>query len=153
MKDANPSLLKHDFVATIHTKRFEAGTLGAAYHEWLAVNNLTLNPISEKATRFEGDPGEKLFVSNLGILHDLLHVSCGYGIDTKGEAQMAAWTHGNLVDQGQLLLLCVYALFHPWVIPSLLKAYHIGRKAIKATQLDWEKKVIMPLGCSCENTR
>ena len=112
-----------------------------------------MNPISEKATRFEGDPTEKLFVSNLGIVHDLLHVSWGYGIDTHGEAKMAAWTHGNLKDQGQRLMLWAYAISHPWVASSLVKAYRIGQKAKKATQIDWEKKASEPLGFNRENTR
>jgi ubiquinone biosynthesis protein Coq4 len=145
MKSADRSLLSHNFVETIHNKEFAIGTLGAAYKQWLATNNLVLNPISEKATRFEGDPVEKLFVSNIGIVHDLLHVTWGYGIDTRGEAQMAAWTHGNLADQGQRLMLWAYALLHPWVTPSLIRAYRLGLSIEKATQIDWEKRASLPL--------
>jgi len=156
MKTANPAILNNDFIATIHNYNFEPGTLGYEYHKWLLSHKFILNPISEKATRFKGDPREKLFISNLGIVHDLLHVTYGHDVDTLGEATLAAWTHGNLKDQGQRLMLWAYAISHPWVTKKLLKAYFDGKKIRKVTQIDWEKLTRMrfePLRLNNENTR
>ena len=141
MKDAHNCLLTGDLVNEVHNTSFTPGTLGYRYHAWLNERNLPINPISEKATRFEGIESEKVFVSNLGIVHDLLHVSEGYDTDTLGEAELAAWTWGNLNDKGLRYLLSIYAITHPLSIPRLIKAYIKGVRSPKATKVDWLTKV------------
>jgi len=138
---------------------FAAGTLGRAYHDFLARWNLSHNYYGAMATATA--PQYLLFRSI--SYHDYWHVAAGYGADPLGEIGAVSFTLGNrlthLGDVAPRLSLQVtltlagamarYALHYPHRLLDWQRLYVEGMsRGMKARSLDvvsWEEHWQTPL--------
>jgi len=130
-----------------------AGTLGRAYYDFMAAENLSAEGLVE-ASRIERPPASDdvtLFRERGREMHDLLHVVTGYGRDPLGEACLVAFTYA----QNRLKGLAVIAVFaarriarsrpgHP-VRRAVFEGYRHGRSAGWLPGADWEALLAQPV--------
>jgi ubiquinone biosynthesis protein COQ4 len=130
-----------------------AGTLGRAYYDFMAAENLSAEGLVE-ASRIERPPASDdvtLFRERGREMHDLLHVLTGYGRDPLGEACLVAFTYA----QNRLKGLAVIAVFAARRIarsrPSqpvrraVFEGYRHGRSAGWLPGADWEALLAQPV--------
>ena len=130
-----------------------AGTLGRAYYDFMAAENLSAEGLVE-ASRIERPPASDdvtLFRERGREMHDLLHVVTGYGRDPLGEACLVAFTYA----QNRLKGLAVIAVFAARRIArsrpgqpvrrAVFEGYRHGRSAGWLPGADWEALVAQPV--------
>jgi len=130
-----------------------AGTLGRAYYDFMAAENLSAEGLVE-ASRIERPPASDdvtLFRERGREMHDLLHVVTGYGRDPLGEACLVAFTYA----QNRLRALAVIAVFAARRIArsrpgqpvrrAVFEGYRHGRSAGWLPGADWEALLAQPV--------
>ena len=130
-----------------------AGTLGRAYYDFMAAENLSAEGLVE-ASRIERPPASDdvtLFRERGREMHDLLHVVTGYGRDPLGEACLVAFTYA----QNRLKGLAVIAVFAARRIArsrpgqpvrrAVFEGYRHGRSAGWLPGADWEALLAQPV--------
>ena len=130
-----------------------AGTLGRAYYDFMAAENLSAEGLVE-ASRIERPPASDdvtLFRERGREMHDLLHVVTGYGRDPLGEACLVAFTYA----QNRLKGLAVIAVFAARRIArsrpgqpvrrAVFEGYRHGRSAEWLPGADWEALLAQPV--------
>jgi len=130
-----------------------AGTLGRAYYEFMASENLSAEGLIEasKVTRPPASDDVTLFRERNREMHDLLHVVTGYGRDPLGEACLVAFSYA----QTRLKGFAVIAVFagrkigrrHPGqpVRRAVFEGYRHGRAAGWLPEADWEGLLAQPV--------
>ena len=130
-----------------------AGTLGRAYYEFMASENLSAEGLIEasKVTRPPASDDVTLFRERNREMHDLLHVVTGYGRDPLGEACLVAFSYA----QTRLKGFAVIAVFagrkigrrHPGqpVRRAVFEGYRHGRAAGWLPSADWEALLAQPV--------
>jgi ubiquinone biosynthesis protein COQ4 len=130
-----------------------AGTLGRAYYDFMAAENLSAEGLVE-ASRIGRPPASDdvtLFRERGREMHDLLHVVTGYGRDPLGEACLVAFTYA----QNRLKGLAVIAVFAARRIArsrpgqpvrrAVFEGYRHGRSAGWLPGADWEALLAQPV--------
>ena len=130
-----------------------AGTLGRAYYDFMAAENLSAEGLVE-ASRIVRPPASDdltLFRERGREMHDLLHVVTGYGRDPLGEACLVAFTYA----QNRLKGLAVIAVFAARRIArsrpgqpvrrAVFEGYRHGRSAGWLPGADWEALLAQPV--------
>jgi ubiquinone biosynthesis protein COQ4 len=130
------------------------GTLGRAYYEFMAAENLTPEGLVEASQIRETlAPGEDmtLFRERNRETHDLLHVISGYGRDPLGEVCLAAFSFAQTGLKG-LAVIAIWAarriarrLRGQPVRRAVLEAYRHGRRAKWLYGADWENLLAEPV--------
>ena len=130
-----------------------ADTLGRAYYEFMASENLSAEGLIE-ASRISRQPASDdltLFRERNREMHDLLHVVTGYGRDPLGEACLVAFSYAQTKLKG----FAVIAAFagrkiarrrsgHP-VRRAVFEGYRRGRSAGWLPGADWEALLTQPV--------
>jgi ubiquinone biosynthesis protein COQ4 len=130
------------------------GTLGRAYHDFLASENLSAQGLVEasqlRQTLPQGDD-YTLFRERSRETHDLLHVVTGYGRDPLGEACVTAFSFAQSGLKGFAVIAIVaaqrIARRHRGlaVRQAVLEAYRHGRRADWLYGADWENLLAEPI--------
>jgi ubiquinone biosynthesis protein COQ4 len=130
-----------------------AGTLGRAYYEFMASENLSADGLIEasKVTRPAASDDVTLFRERNREMHDLLHVVTGYGRDPLGEACLVAFSYA----QTRLKGFAVIAVFASRKIArhrpdqpvrrAVFEGYRHGRAAGWLPGADWEALLAQPV--------
>ena len=118
------------------------GSLGAAYLDFITTENISAAGLVQASE--EGgdagddmDPDRSLFGQRLRDMHDLWHVTTGYGRDGLGELCLLAFTYAQERNRGigfiVLMALRSVAKSHPGVpvLACAREGYRIGRRAAK----------------------
>jgi ubiquinone biosynthesis protein COQ4 len=129
------------------------GTLGRAYYDFMATENLSAEGLAELSNLDQLPPGEDitLFRERTREMHDLLHIVAGYGRDPLGEACVGAFTYAQTGLKGFAVIALFTALRiaracpgHP-VRRTVFEAYRRGRRADWLIAADWEMLLAEPL--------
>jgi ubiquinone biosynthesis protein COQ4 len=130
-----------------------AGTLGRAYYDFMAAENLSADGLVEmsKITRPLASDDVTLFRERNREMHDLLHVVTGYGRDPLGEACLVAFSYA----QTRLKGFAVIAAFAARKIArsrsdqpvrrAVFEGYRHGRSAGWLPGADWEAMLAQPV--------
>jgi ubiquinone biosynthesis protein COQ4 len=131
-----------------------AGTLGRAYYDFMAAENLSAEGLVE-ASRIRDRPpaGDDvtLFRERNREMHDLLHVVTGYGRDPLGEACLVAFSYAQTGLKGFAVIAANAARRiarvrrdQP-VRRAVFEGYRHGRSAGWLPGADWEALLAQPV--------
>jgi ubiquinone biosynthesis protein COQ4 len=130
------------------------GTLGRAYYEFMAAENLTAEGLVEASKIRETLPAGDdmtLFRERSRDTHDLLHVVTGYGRDPLGEACLLAFSFAQTGLKGFAMIAIVVAqrisrrVRGQPVRRAVFEGYRNGRRAGWLYGADWEKLLAEPV--------
>lgn len=132
------------------------GSLGRAYYDFMAEENLTADGLveaSEVVRRKDDDrtPEEYLFGCRNRDQHDLWHVTTGYGRDGLGELALLAFTYAQTRNRGIGFIVLMGARSTKRSLPQVnvwrvvREAYRNGKKAQWLPGADWEALLPRPL--------
>jgi ubiquinone biosynthesis protein COQ4 len=131
-----------------------SGTLGRAYYEFMAAENLSAEGLVEASQYRETLPPDDemtLFRERNREMHDLLHVVAGYGRDPLGEACLTAFSFAQTGLKGFAVIAIVTAQRIARARPghavrrTVFEGYRHGRQAEWLFAADWEKLLAEPL--------
>jgi ubiquinone biosynthesis protein COQ4 len=123
------------------------GTLGRAYHDFMAVEHLSaekLIEVSEFSKKLLPGDDMTLFRERNREMHDLLHIVAGYGREPLGEACLTAFSFAQtgLKGFGAIAIMAAHrisrALRGQPVRRAVLEGYRRGRHAKWLVSADWE---------------
>jgi ubiquinone biosynthesis protein COQ4 len=130
------------------------GSLGRAYDEFMASENLSAQGLVE-ASKIRAAPPAiddvTWFRERNRELHDLLHVTAGYGRDPLGEACVLAFSCAQTGQKGFAVIATVTAFRiarrqrEPRVLRAVYEAYRQGRRADWLIGADWENLLAAPI--------
>ena len=125
-------------------KALPAGTLGRAYYEFMASENLSAAGLAKVSTIPQSSDDSIWFRERNREMHDLLHIVTGYGRDPLGEASLVAFSYAQTRQLG----FAVIALFASRRISQarpgqpirrvIFEGYRRGRRAHWLIGADWE---------------
>jgi ubiquinone biosynthesis protein COQ4 len=96
--------LSRSFSDPVWLAKFEPGTVGAAYREFMSRENLTtegLRKDNEAVSPFVEAPHVfAWYARRLRDIHDVWHILTGYGRDALGEACLVAFSHAQTGNKG-----------------------------------------------------
>ena len=131
-----------------------AGTLGRAYYDFMASENLSAEGLVEASRiTMRALPADEvtLFRERSREMHDLLHVVTGYGRDPLGEACLVAFSFAQTGLKG-FAVIAIYAArkiarSHPdqSVRSAVFEGYRHGRSAGWLPGADWEALLAEPV--------
>jgi len=131
-----------------------AGTLGRAYYDFMASENLSAEGLveaSQVSMRALPADGLTLFRERSREMHDLLHVVTGYGRDPLGEACLVAFSYAQTGLKGFAMIAAFaarrIARSHPGrpVRRAVFEGYRHGRSAGWLPGADWESLLAQPV--------
>ena len=131
-----------------------AGTLGRAYYDFMASENLSAEGLIEasKVTRRPAsDDDVTLFRERNREMHDLLHVVTGYGRDPLGEACLVAFSYAQTRLKGFAVIAAFVARKIARRLPdqpvrrAVFEGYRHGRGAGWLPGADWESLLAQPV--------
>lgn len=130
------------------------GSLGRAYLDFVERENLSadgLTEASEKGGRKPADPDQQLFSNRTRDMHDLWHVTTGYGRDGLGELALLAFSFAQLGNIGIAMIIFfgtrsgVRETGDRRLWKVILEGYRHGRQATWWAEEDWEGLLAAPL--------
>jgi ubiquinone biosynthesis protein COQ4 len=130
------------------------GTLGRAYYEFMATENLSAEGLVEASQiRQTLAPQEDmtLFRERSREMHDLLHIVTGYGRDPLGEACLTAFSFAQTGLKGFAVIALVAATRISRARPghavrrAVFEGYRRGRRAEWLVAADWENLLAEPV--------
>ncbi|HEX3410483.1 MAG TPA: Coq4 family protein, partial [Stellaceae bacterium] len=130
------------------------GSLGRAYLDFVSEQNLSADGLVEASKiRATPSPANDLtwFRERNRDMHDLLHVTAGYGRDPLGEACVLAFTFAQNRSKGAAVIAIVGAWRNLRRLKTLRapravwEAYRQGRRALWLIGADWENLLMEPL--------
>jgi ubiquinone biosynthesis protein COQ4 len=130
------------------------GSLGRAYLDFVSGENLSADGLVEASKiRPTPPPANDLtwFRERNRDMHDLLHVTAGYGRDPLGEACVLAFTFAQNRSKGAAVIAVVSAWRNLRRLNTLRapravwEAYRQGRRALWLIGADWEHLLVQPL--------
>jgi ubiquinone biosynthesis protein COQ4 len=134
---------------------FAAGTVGAAYREFIRSEHLSaegLAEISRRQRRGRGDEAHPYawFGRRIRDTHDIWHILSGYHRDGLGEASLVAFSHAQTGGLGWALIAlgaAVRALREGQrtAVRAIWQGYRRGRKAAWLPAEDYERLMGEPL--------
>ncbi|MBV9151819.1 MAG: ubiquinone biosynthesis protein [Alphaproteobacteria bacterium] len=135
-------------------KALPAGTLGRAYYEFMASENLSAAGLVEASKVLKRPPASDdmtWFRERNRETHDLLHIVTGYGRDPMGEACLVAFTYAQTGQKGFLVIALNAARRASRFLPrqpvkrAIFEGYRRGRQAEWLIGADWEALLRRPL--------
>src|SRR4029077_7136847 len=128
------------------------GSLGRAYWEFMAAEDLSAEQLVELSKIQRPLSGEELrcFRERNREMHDLLHVTAGYGRDPLGEACVLAFSFAQTGLKGFAVIARVAAvriarrLRGQHVMRAVFEAYRQGKRADWLIGADWENLLGQP---------
>lgn len=139
-----------------------AGSLGRAYFDFVSEENLSADGLVE-ASKIRPTPPAvddvTWFRERNREMHDLLHVTAGYGRDPLGEACILAFTFAQTGQKGMAVIAAIGAwrgakrLRSLRVPRAIFEAYRQGRRADWLIGAEWEKLLPQPLATVRESFR
>jgi ubiquinone biosynthesis protein COQ4 len=128
-----------------------AGTLGRAYYDFMAAENLSAEGLVKASTIPQSTDDIIWFRERNREMHDLLHIVSGYGRDPLGEACLVAFSYAQTGQLG----FAVIALFAGRRIVqarrgqpiwrTIFEGYRRGRSAGWLIGADWEALLSRPV--------
>lgn len=138
-----------------HLRAMPEGSLGRAYLAFMEAEGLTADGLveaSEVTGKRDNVSDEMTLVRNrLRDMHDLWHVTTGYGRDGLGELSLLAFTYAQGGNRGIGAIVLYAARQFAKEVPeariwgSIREGYRIGRKAAWLPAQDWESLLARPL--------
>lgn len=131
-----------------------AGTLGRAYYDFMAAENLSAEGLVEASRLRERPPMADdviLFRERNREMHDLLHVVTGYGREPLGEACLVAFSYAQTELKGFAVIAVHAARRIARARPGLpvrravFEGYRRGRSAGWFPGADWEALLAEPV--------
>lgn len=129
------------------------GTLGHEYARFMDAENITADGLEEASRTDENifyDRRAACLSLRLRDMHDLWHVTTGYGRDFVGEDALLAFTYAQTGNLGiGFIALLAYLRFkkeglrHP--LPVIRDGYRRGRNARLLAAIEWEALLDKPL--------
>lgn len=128
-------------------------SLGRAYWEFMASENLSAEQLAELSKVQRPLSGDEItwFRERNRDMHDLIHVTAGYGRDPLGEACVTAFSFAQTGLKGFGVIAAVAAFRiarrvrgQP-VLRAVYEAYRQGRRAAWVIGADWEELLSQPL--------
>lgn len=129
-----------------------AGSLGRLYAEFVQREQITgqgLAEVSQATRRTDLDAERRLFGDRLRDMHDLWHVTTGFGRDLIGEAALLAFSYAQTRNRGIGFIVAV-----AWLKANgdggaarrvIAEGYRRGRRAAWLPGADWEALLAQPL--------
>jgi ubiquinone biosynthesis protein COQ4 len=127
------------------------GTLGRAYYEFMAAENLSAEGLVQASTIPQSADDRIWFRERTREMHDLLHVVAGYGRDPLGEACVVAFTYAQGRQKGLAVIAVSAARRVSRALPgqpgrrAILEGYLRGRAAKWLIGADWEALLVRPV--------
>ncbi len=154
----NPDGLLHILQDRDYLKGCPAGSLGRAYYDFVYQENLSadglvdaVNEGRDAAGDFELEPEAIALNARFRDLHDLWHVTTGYGRDVMGEMNILFFSYAQIPNPGFAFISVIAAGVAKLVdreIPAyraLMESYTNGRTANWLIAEDWEAVMELPL--------
>lgn len=140
-------------------KQCPAGSLGRAYLDFVYGEGLTADGLTEAATygaasnpSMGAATDEEVALANrIRDMHDLWHVTTGYGRDVVGEVSILSFTYAQIRNPGVAFIVLMGTLIVPILdrkIPihlSVLEAFVNGLTANWLPAEEWEELLDLPL--------
>jgi ubiquinone biosynthesis protein COQ4 len=127
------------------------GTLGRAYYEFMAAENLSADGLVKVSTIPQSSDDQIWFRERTRDMHDLFHVVTGYGRDPLGEACVVAFTYAQGHSRGLAVIAISAARRVSRALPgqpgrrAILEGYLRGRAAKWLIGADWEALLDRPV--------
>lgn len=133
-------------------KLLPVGSLGRIYADFTEREQITgqgLADASMSGRRAELDPERALFFARLRDMHDLWHVTTGFGRDLIGEAALLAFSYAQTRNRGVGFIVAVAWLRASgeaaFARPVIVDGYRRGKRAKWLPGEDWEWLLTQPL--------
>ena len=129
------------------------GSLGRAYYEFMAAEDLSAEKLVELSKIQRPPSGDEItwFRERNREMHDLLHITAGYGRDPLGEACVTAFSYAQTGLKGFAVIATVAGfriarrLRSLYVLRAVYEAYRQGRRAAWVIGADWENLLSQPV--------
>jgi ubiquinone biosynthesis protein COQ4 len=133
--------------------RLPPGSLGRAYWEFMATENLSAEGLAELSKIRRAPTIDEItwFRERNRDMHDLIHVTAGYGRDPLGEACVTAFSYAQTGLKGFAVIATVAGLRiarrlrSPHVLRAVYEAYRQGKAADWLIAADWEHLLSQPV--------
>jgi ubiquinone biosynthesis protein COQ4 len=132
-------------------KALPAGTLGRAYYEFMASENLSAEGLAKASTIPQSSDDIIWFRERNREMHDLLHIVAGYGRDPLGEGCLVAFSYAQTGQLGFAALALFVARRISQARPgqpmrrAIFEGYRRGRSAKWLVGADWETLLSRPV--------
>ena len=132
-------------------KALPAGTLGRAYYEFMASENLSAEGLVKASTIPQSSNDSIWFRERNREMHDLLHVITSYGRDPLGEACLVAFSYAQTGQLGFAVIALYAARRAAHARPdqpvrrAIFEGYRRGRAAKWLIGADWENLLNQPV--------
>ncbi len=132
------------------------GTLGREYARFMDAEHISADGLTEASQPDQAldpsplGPEAEVLGERLRDMHDLWHVTTGYGRDLLGEAALLAFSYAQTRNRGIGIIVGV-ALYKMWrgganeAVALVRGGYRRGRKARLLPAADWEALLELPL--------
>lgn len=147
---------RRDLVAVLsdrdYLRSLPQGSLGQRYLAFVEREDLTADGLVEASRREQPplNPNFARYAARLRDMHDLWHVTCGYGRDVAGEVCLLAFTMAQTRNPGLALIVLAGTLriarsAGVSIVPAVAAAFRSGRRAAWLPAADWERLLAVPL--------
>jgi ubiquinone biosynthesis protein COQ4 len=132
-------------------RQLPADSLGRRYLGFVEREEISADGLVEASeTGTIDDSGLRHYSERMRDMHDLWHVTTGYGRDTFGEACLLAFTYAQTKNRGVGIIALVAMVkisreLGSGVRGAMWQAYKAGRKAAWLPEQDWEHLLSQPL--------
>jgi ubiquinone biosynthesis protein COQ4 len=129
------------------------GSLGRTYYEFMAAEDLSAEKLVELSKIQRPPSGDEItwFRERNREMHDLLHITTGYGRDPLGEACVTAFSYAQTGLRGFAVIATVAGfriarrLRSLYALRAVYEAYRQGRRAAWVIGADWESLLSQPV--------
>jgi ubiquinone biosynthesis protein COQ4 len=135
-----------------HLRSLPADSLGRSYLDFMEAQNITAEGLAEASMNGELPQAHdhQLYARRLRDMHDLWHVTTGYGPDTMGEVCLLGFTYGQTCDTGLGFIAIMGAMKiareqDRRIFQALWAGYRAGRRAAWLPSADWEQLLTRPI--------
>lgn len=151
---AEPRSLFDRLCDTAWLASLPAGSLGRAYLDFCTRENISAQGLADASANDEPPtwgPNAQRYGLRMRDMHDLWHVTTGYGRDGLGELALLAFSYAQtkLRGFGFIVLMAIAKIKreHPSmpVIACVREAHRLGRAAEWLAAADWEHLLTRPL--------
>jgi ubiquinone biosynthesis protein COQ4 len=148
---------RRDLLATLDDRAYleslPPGSLGRVYAEFTAREKITGQGLADASMPNRRDdigPERRLFADRLRDMHDLWHVTTGYGRDLIGEAALLAFSYAQTRNRGIGAIVLAAAVLGPkrldFFWPRYLwRAWRRGRRTRPLPMVAYEELLPLPL--------
>jgi len=135
-----------------HLASLPADSLGRRYLEFMKAENISAEGLvgASMSGEYPTEEGLNLYACRLRDMHDLWHVTTGYGRDTMGEVCLLGFTFGQTRNPGLAFIAVVAATkiareHDRRIFRALWAGFRAGRRAAWLPAADWELLLTRPI--------